>query len=251
LGSLGIFDGSQSQPSPEGDDDWEVAITTLSLHTRTISAMQASQTDQNSLYTASYDSTIRRLDLAKGVAVEVYAPSDATDEEGLSGVQIADSDPNMVYFSTLEGRVGRHDMRIPSAKPSGTKIFSLSERKIGGFSLHPGRPHLLATASLDRTMKLWDLRRIDGEGVAVLPELLGEHESRLSVSHAAFNYAGQVVTTSYDDSIKIHDFGALADVAVGSQISPADMTPKTVVRHNCQTGRWVTMYIIPDSPGVV
>ena len=83
-----------------------------------------------------------------------------------------------------------------------------------------------------------------------MPLLLGEHESRLSVSHAAFNYAGQVATTSYDDSVKIHDFGAFSNIAVGKTLSEEDMKPKVVVPHNCQTGRWVTMYDIPGSAPV-
>ena len=166
MGSLGIFDSSQD-PSPVDDDGFDVedpAITTLKLHSRTISAMQASPFDHNSLYTASYDSSIRKLDLAKGVAVEVYAPSDSSDSEGLSGVQVIANEPHVIYFSTLEGRIGKHDIRMPSSKTAESQIFQLSEKKIGGFSLHPGHPHLVATASLDRTMKLWDLRKISGKG---------------------------------------------------------------------------------------
>jgi hypothetical protein len=73
------------------------------------------------------------------------------------------------------------------------------------------------------------------------PSLLGEHESRLSVSHASWNSAGQVATTSYDDTVKIHDFSKAATWTPGEEISEAAMKPTTVIRHNNQTGRWVTM----------
>ena len=97
-------------------------------------------------------------------------------------------------------------------------------------------------------MKLWDLRKITKK----LPTMVGEHESRLSVSHAAFNATGQVATSSYDDSIKIHSFGvgsksgteALESMdkwKAGFQLEEHVMKPEVVVRHNCQTGRWVTM----------
>lgn len=116
----------------------------------------------------------------------------------------------------------------------------LSEQKIGGFSLHPLQPHLIATASLDRTMKIWDLRKITGKGDLRHPALLGEHESRLSVSHASWSAGGHVATSSYDDTIKIYDFGNISSWKTGQDIT-SQMEPKHRVPHNNQTGRWVTI----------
>jgi len=241
LGSLGIFDSSQDVP--EDDEDWVPQITHLKLHARTISALQCSPHDANSVFSASYDSSIRRFDLEKGVAVEAYAPANGGDE-GISHLQLVQSEPHLVYFSTLEGRMGIHDFRTPPTKSS-TKLYQLSEKKIGGFSVHPLHPHLCVTASLDRTVKLWDLRKITGSGDDKLPFLVGEHESRLSVSNAAFNAAGQVATASYDDTIKIYDFSSLTSSMlskpVGTTLSDAAMQPSAVIRHNNQTGRWVTI----------
>lgn len=76
-----------------------------------------------------------------------------------------------------------------------------------------------------------------------MPHLLAEHESRLSVSHAAFNAAGQIATSSYDDTIKIHNLpgcGAPASMPSASS-SLDDFSPDVVVPHNNQTGRWVTI----------
>lgn len=247
LGNLGIFDGSQSVPEVKAEDDEEEiddsdpAITTFKLHTRTISSFQFSPHDSNSLYSASYDSSIRRLDLAQGKAVEVWAPPDKDADEPLSGVELSRSDPHMLYFSTLEGRFGFHDIRAPPDNRGGSEMFQLSEKKIGGFTLHPAQPHLVATASLDRMLKIWDLRKINGKGEWWLPALVGEHESRLSVSHAAFNSAGQVATASYDDTVKIHDFSGCGGWKAGTSLTEEQMEPATVIPHNNQTGRWVTM----------
>ncbi|KAF2268632.1 WD repeat-containing protein [Lojkania enalia] len=246
LGNLGICDCSQKATEVKVEDDEDVdtegpSITTLKPHTRTIHTFQFNPHDPNALFSASYDSTVRKLDLAKGVAVEVYAPSDKSEDAPLSGVEISKDDPNILYFSTLDGRFGMYDMRTPSEKAAGLDIFQLSEKKIGGFSLHPLHPHLLATASLDRTVKIWDLRKINGKGNWRLPALLGEHESRLSVSHAAWNSTGQVATASYDDTIKIHDFCDCAEWKTGKILSEAEMTPSAVIPHNNQTGRWVTI----------
>jgi WD repeat-containing protein 76 len=246
MGSLGIFDSSQSsavksEDDEDVEDDIDLSITVLKLHSRTITSLQFNHSDLNSIYSSSYDSTIRKLDLAKGISVEVYTPNDSSIEEPLSGLEVVQSEPHMLHFATLEGMFGIHDMRISSRRNGLTKFFQLSEKKIGGFGLHPTQPHILATTSLDRTLKLWDLRKITGKGDDQMPHLLGQHESRLSVSHASFNYTGQVATSSYDDTVKIYDFRSLTDAKIGSTLSEQEMQPKAVIPHNNQTGRWVTM----------
>lgn len=249
LGSLGLFDGSQTSPDgikqeaddedEDGDEDFEPAISTFKIHTRTISAFQFAPHDQNAVFSASYDSSIRKLDLAAGKAIEVYAPEEKDADEPVSGVEISRLDPNMLHFATLNGLFGIKDMRTPSHKC--TELFQLSDKKIGGFSLHPAQPHLVATASLDRTLKIFDLRKISGKGASRLPSLVGEHTSPLSVSHAAFNAAGQVATASYDDTVKIYDFSELTDTKPGVQLTGDEMQPSAIIRHNNQTGRWVTI----------
>jgi WD repeat-containing protein 76 len=280
LGNLGIVDASQKGPQvkDEADDEEEDAklkvkkepsrdrnadntepsesddeedpdpeITILKPHQRTISAMHTHPSKPQTLFTASYDSSIRGLDLEKSKSTDLYA----LEDEPISGIDMAATDPHVLYFTTLNGNFGKHDTRTKGGE--GTDMYQLSEKKIGGFSLHPLAPHYLATASLDRTMRLWDLRKITKK----LPTLVGEHESRLSVSHAAFNSVGQVATSSYDDSIKIHSFGvrghsgatknptdhleAMSTWKAGYQLETDRMQPEVVIRHNCQTGRWVTM----------
>ncbi|KAK7901031.1 hypothetical protein LTR67_003317 [Exophiala xenobiotica] len=262
MGTLGIVDASQTptknvksendDDDDDDDDDPDPEVTHIKPHTRTISAMHTHPSKPETIYTASYDSSIRATDLTKAVAVEVYGPTDKADDEPVSGVDMAVSDPHVVYFTTLNGAFGKYDTRQPA---STADLYQLSEKKIGGFSLNPMAPHYLATASLDRTMKLWDLRKLS----KTLPTLVGEHESRLSVSHAAFNTAGQVATTSYDDTIKIHSFGVKGLAAKGAaasttaalesmefwkagyQLDEAVMKPEVVIRHNNQTGRWTTI----------
>lgn len=250
LGNLGIFDGSQTasqtkteqvksggEDEDEGDDDPDPNITSFHLHTRTISSFQLSPLDSSHLYTCSYDSSLRLLDLVKSTSTEVYAPGDSSLDEPLSDIEVDPTSPSIIYFSRLDGHVGRTDTRSPGH----ADIFQLSEKKIGGFSMHPGNPQFLATASLDRFMRVWDLRKMNGKGGEQKPALIGEHESRLSISHAAFNSAGQVATASYDDTVKIHTFENMGSWAPGRNISEKEIAPSAIVRHNNQTGRWVTM----------
>lgn len=254
LGSLGIFDASQKSSSPgvkkengikheedeeDGSDDESTkpVINTFKCHTRTISSFQFSPSNPSHLYTSSYDSSLRLLDLTKSTSTEIYGPTDTSLDEPLSGVEVDPTAPHMLYFSRLDGYVGRTDTRAPDT----TDVFQLSEKKIGGFTLNPGNPHFIATASLDRYLRIWDLRKLSGKKGTQLPALVGEHESSLSVSHAAFNSASQVATASYDNTIKIHTFDGMGSFAPGHEIGETGMEPSHVVRHNNQTGRWVTM----------
>ena len=259
LGNLGIFDASQNtetqqnghsvgkeQADDEGDDNENVvgpAITSIHLHTRTISSFQFSPNNPSHLLTCSYDSSIRLLDLATSVSKELYGPEDRQLDEPLSGLEVDPLSPNVLYFSRLDGHVGRHDTRAPQ---TATTIWQMSEKKIGGFSIHQQYPHFIATASLDRTMRLWDLRKITRSefGSGRQPAQLGERTSRLSVSHAAFNSVGQVATSSYDDTIKVHSFEGMGNWSPGETLPDQAMEPNHVVKHNNQTGRWVTMYRI-------
>lgn len=245
MGNMGIFDASQTGPevkAEENDEDEEdadtpePAITALKIHTRTITSF-VFPADGNALYSGSYDSSIRKFDLQKGVAVEVFAPESLDTDLPISSIAIPSNDPNIICFSTLEGSFGRHDIR----SASDTEFFQLTDKKIGGFSLHPLHPHLVATASLDRMLKIWDLRKITGKGENRRPALAGEHESRLSVSHAAWSAAGHVATASYDDTIKIHSFLDAGSFKIGHEIGEQATKPTSIIRHNNQTGRWVTI----------
>ena len=245
MGNAGLFDASQTGPevkAEENEDDEEEAetpepaITAFKIHSRTITSFLFPP-DGNTLYSGSYDSSIRKLDLQKGVAVEVFAPPSLDEELPISSIAIPSTDPNIIYFSTLEGQFGRHDMRTPS----NDEVWQLTEKKIGGFSLHPLNPHLVATASLDRMLKIWDLRKITGKGGWRQPSLLGEHESRLSVSHASWSAAGDVATASYDDTIKVHSFPDASSWNIGHDLDTEAMIPTATIKHNNQTGRWVTI----------
>ncbi|KAI6780676.1 WD repeat containing protein [Emericellopsis cladophorae] len=229
-------------PNAEGDDDEDTkpldpVISAFTTHTRTITGFVFPPNDSNAVYTSSYDSSIRKMDLEKGTSVQIWAPEDHDEDLPLSALDMPPNEPNMLYFSTLSGLCGRYDIRDPKS----TDIWRLSDHKIGGFSLHPLQPHLLATASLDRTLKIWDCRKITGKGDLRHPALMGEHESRLSVSHASWSAGGHLATSSYDDTIKIHAFPECSTWKTGHDITPASMEPTHKVRHNNQTGRWVTI----------
>ena len=250
VGNLGILDASGAGDKPD--------ISTFQLHTRSISTFFIPPTAPESLYTSSYDTTVRRFDLNSGKSVELFVhPS----EEGLSSVCALDDSCNNLIYSTLDGEVGMFDVRTENQK---TDAWQCSDKKIGGLHVLPTDRNYFATASLDRTVKIWDLRNISAP--------IAEHTSRLSVSAAQWSRTGKLATTSYDNTIKIYnpklthggikkdDAGVLvkkeeedviafvkkeeddARVSVKSEESASDdqivMEPEHIIPHNCQTGRW-------------
>ncbi|ORY61039.1 WD40-repeat-containing domain protein [Pseudomassariella vexata] len=237
-GILGVFDASQEKPNYVDDADIPIPIVSaFQMHSRTISAIITPQYDQNSIITSSYDSSIRCLDLSTQVSTQLWAPDDDSEELPITCVDVSPEQKDVFVFSTMNGSVGRFDRRAKDK----AEIWSLTDNKIGGFALHPLIPHLFATASLDRTLKLWDLRMFKGEGDMRHPSLLGEHTSRLSVSHASWSRGGHIATSSYDDTIKIYDFSEAMKWKPGHGIVEDDMGPTHSIRHNNQTGRWVTI----------
>ncbi|KAH8885571.1 WD40 repeat-like protein [Thozetella sp. PMI_491] len=240
-GAMGVFDASQEVVKIEDDEDEAVedpVISAFKTHSRTITGFQFSPVDANAVFTSSYDSSIRKLDLEKQVSTQVFAPQDPSEDLPISAIDMAESDPNVILFSTLNGAVGRHDIRTEAVD---AEIWGLADHKIGGFSIHPLQPHLIATASLDRTLKIWDLRKISGKGELRHPALIGEHTSRLSVSHASWSAGGHIATSSYDDRIKIYDFKDASSWGVAVDLTEEQMTPAHQIPHNNQTGRWVTI----------
>lgn len=193
--------------------------------------------DPNSVLTSSYDSSIRCLDLQSQVSRQLWEPDDDTVDVGISCIDVSPETKDVIVFSTLDGNLGRIDRRSKEK----ADMWSLSDNKIGGFSLNPLLPHLVATASLDRTLKIWDLRMIKGKGELRHPSLLGEHQSRLSVSHASWSRGGYLATSSYDDTVKVYDMSDAMKWKPGQDLSDRQMKPTHAIPHNNQTGRWVTI----------
>ncbi|EPS45440.1 hypothetical protein H072_562 [Dactylellina haptotyla CBS 200.50] len=244
IGNLGIFDASNPLPNSDynPDEDDEALshipnVATFKLHSRSIATLTVDPTSAESLYSTSYDGSIRKLDLVAHKSDEVFAAEDAKEtlhkDAAISGMDFYD--PNIIYFSTLTGEIGRKDLRDKAA----ATIWECHEKKIGGFTLNPRNPYLAATASLDRTMKIWDLRKITGKGENAKPHMVLEHESRLSVSSAIWSSNGKVATTGYDDTVKVFDFGESKSWKEGYKLE--DVKPDVTIKHNNQTGRWVTI----------
>lgn len=235
VGNLGILkataDSEKEEEGSDGEEEAQPDISNYKLHARTISSFFIPPAAAEQLVSASYDSSIRCFDLNAGKSVELLVHP---DESALSAVNPLDDAGRVLLYATLEGEVGRCDVR---AGPRAVETWLCSEKKIGGCHvLARTNRHLLATASLDRSVKIWDLRHMAAP--------LAAHESRLSVSSAVWSATGKLATTSYDDTVKIYNPLALLGTSGSARTGTAtvlELEPEHVIPHNNQTGRWVTI----------
>ncbi|KAF9175168.1 hypothetical protein BGX21_007495 [Mortierella sp. AD011] len=232
-GNLGFWDLDEKLADDyEPEYDEEPNIYSYSAHTRTLSSMQYSPTDPTKLFTTSYDGSVRYLDLVKQKFMESYVVSpDVSDHLGSISI---DSKGQQLWFADNDGAVTLKDIRTPQNVMVCRKV--LHEKKVGCVNVNPKYGHLIVTSSLDRTMKIWDVRTFGQyKDEEPIPEL-AEFPHRLSVTSAMWSPDGKsIASTSYDDNVRIFN-----NFEPG--LPEVKEVPEPVrIFHNNQSGRWVTM----------
>jgi len=181
-----------------------------------------------------------------------------------------------MWISDGLGGVTHFDLREDKKN---AKRHWFSNEKIGNVSVNPTRPQFLLTASNNRTLRVWDTRKLATIGGASDPTspsssptrkrqasssttadpsvfdyettqafykskqghglLRAEWSHDKSVSSAYWDPRGRsIVSTSYDDNIRIWDINSSAFKGDGPFKSSR---PFCKIKHNCQTGKWVTI----------
>ncbi|TFK54762.1 WD40 repeat-like protein [Heliocybe sulcata] len=275
-GQLGIWDARAARDEDEeseGDNAgdgryWRMQVHWPATSKSSISTVKLDPLDSNNVYTSAYDCTIRRLDLPTGVSQEVHAAEGAL----ISSIDLPPTGHEM-WVSDALGGVSHLDLR---EAPSRARWYGLSDTKIGCVSANPANPHYLLTASNSRALRLWDARKLQRAGGALLtpppsspvssrrgadaasPEEHGAEEVETfvkskagkgclraewvhgkSVSSAYWDPRGRsIVSTSYDDTLRIWD---IRPSVLDKSTTLPSFRPFTQIRHNCQTGKWLTI----------
>ncbi|GAA6058309.1 hypothetical protein JCM3770_003731 [Rhodotorula araucariae] len=198
--------------------------------------------ERKTIYSSSYDGTLRATHFDQGTSEEVL---DATLWSDNTLLHSFDFDPtgNELWASDDDGGLIFRDMR--QAKKTATR-WQIDGYKVGCISINPANPTLAATAHLKRYMALWDLSALRG----LSPDtewrdvreaaLVTGYESKYACSSAYFDPTGtRLASTSYDDQIRVWDVDphkALKSLKGGKAFDP-----KTTIVHNTQVGRYVTV----------
>ena len=118
---------------------------------------------------------------------------------------------------------------------------------------------------MDRTLRIWDLRNVNKSIYSEFenqksPHMYGNYNSRLSVSCVDWNQENRLVC-GYDDNICLFDYSGRSKLnnelpvitewksdfvpstksSEELELLPNNLTPFTKIKHNCQTGRWVSI----------
>ncbi|KAJ8482107.1 hypothetical protein ONZ45_g15069 [Pleurotus djamor] len=284
-GQLGIWDARAPSDEVDDEDDANVASDNreggkywrLQLHwpatsKSSISCLKFNPTNSHSVYSASYDCTIRHLSFETEISTEVFSTEDGL----ISSFDLTPSGSEM-WISDSLGGVTHVDLRLDKSK---AQWYGLSDQKIGCLSLNPTQPNFMVTASNSRELRIWDIRKLSdivGEVQDTKPPtstsgssagdssqfdaqtvleyasskkgtgcLRGEWRHDKSVSSAYWDPRGRgIVSTSYDDTLRLWDIKP-------SSFDTADVFPSSRpfsrIRHNCQTGRWLTILRAQWSP---
>lgn len=253
-----------SSSSSKGTND---GVHLFRPHTRPINTLHWLQGGAG-LLSSSYDGTVRHFDVQNERFDEVFATNEDTDNFYTQHLEIdhRSTTQDAFFLSTSAGTVFHLDRRMgggggtsKSRSSNGAGIVfhaQLSEKKINSVSLHRDG-YCLATGGLDRTVKFWDLRKFGGTKVGTkgtssldptVPKgaLLGEHFNKLSVNSAIFSPSGDyLVTTNQADTLNIYH---QAHLSTGKKNGSSIVQPEHVIRHNNQTGRWLTTFMTSWHP---
>lgn len=238
----------------------------LKPHGRSICKICENPGYSTKILSASYDGSARVLDLQKQTSADILTLTDFDGEViPISDMSIHSSTPNIVSIVSLAGHFYQRDLRAPLTAMKYRSLLRIHDKKVGGFSFNPNMAHQFASASLDRTVKIWDLRSVSkkNSNSTISDELRSPHmyccfTSRLSVSTVDWNADNHIVCNGYDDRIRVFDLSGkrnstgivsewpvtqtLDGLTGGGGISNSlALAESASIKHNCQTGRWVSI----------
>ncbi|CAM9988450.1 unnamed protein product, partial [Phaeothamnion confervicola] len=234
--------GGDGGGSSGGDDDPDQFM--FRPHTGAVSRLQYAPSDPNRLFSTSYDGTVRALDVNRGEFFQMYA----TDED--DGTYLTYSDfaagGNVMYVSDDAGAVSALDFRLAGAL---VWRHTLHNKKVNTVQINPADGNVMLTASLDRTMRQWDLRTFGGGGggsakgkaaKGKAPLALAEAPHKQSINSAHFCPTGEWLATV------CHDDWA-SDSNCGKRLNKFARPHHSLV-HDNHTGRWLTKFQVSWDP---
>lgn len=197
-------------------------------HTQYISGLKWCPATGRDLFTCSYDGVCRKLDLKEATFQEIYNSGD----HEFSAFDVS-CDSRSVYLSDNVGDFMVVDVRTSALA---VKPFEMHGRKINTVHVDPGEGTLFTTSSTGGEVGVWDIRKVKK------PVKMLSHPKSCQGSYFAPDGSHRILTTCYDDRLRVWDFKKNAE------------TESFSILHNTHTGRWVLPFRAiwtPAADGVV
>ncbi|XP_071956594.1 WD repeat-containing protein 76-like [Antedon mediterranea] len=222
-GHVGLWDVDSKE-----DND---GVYLFEPHCKQVPSLKFAPANSEKLFTCSYDGTVKCGDLNNMVFNDIYS-TDPEEDLWISYMDLLSPDGSQLLVS--QNRKNAYVALVDQRKSSSSvPSYMLHDRKIKTLSIHPQKRNHFITASNDRTVALWDLRMLKEQGTNKPLEVI-RHTRAVSSAFFSPITGRKVLSTSFDDHIRIAEFNESG--------STAGFELKLKLRHNNQTGRWVSNF---------
>nr|CCA23864.1 PREDICTED: hypothetical protein [Albugo laibachii Nc14]CCA24049.1 PREDICTED: hypothetical protein [Albugo laibachii Nc14] len=233
LVASGSTSGQLALWTPNMTDDKDVdPVATYRPHTLPVSRLLFDPESSTSLLSSSFDGSFRRFDLRAAMFHQIVA---LPDDEGISDF-IYDSSRKRYILSSHEGKIWLLDER---ERPENASSFASHDKKVNTVHQHPVSTDCIMTASLDRTVHIWDLRKLSRSkriSTKHLEPIISFPHER-SVNCAYFSPSGAHCVTVCQNNFNYVYETSSTKLKKVDDTSPE---PLLAIPHNNQTGRWIT-----------
>jgi len=224
-GNIGLWDVLATNSTNHG-------VHLFQPHTKPVNCLTWDQANNNNLLSTSYDGTTRLFDTTKQEYLMIYGEQEFIDWGGWTSWHEQVSPDTFLISRGNSGTVVLVDRRVGwQSAASKFQVFDRTHAKT--LSAHPVNRNLFVTGNNKCGCFIFDTRTGTKSSKLMEPttELLG-HTKSLSSCQFSQVTGNQVVTVSKDDNIRLFD----------TTTTPTSLTPQCRVRHNNQTGRWLTAF---------
>ncbi|XP_075387549.1 WD repeat-containing protein 76 [Tenrec ecaudatus] len=216
FGQIGLWDLSQ-QPKEDG-------VYVFQPHSRPVSCLYFSPANPAHILSLSYDGTVRCGDFSTAVFDEVYRD----DSSAFSSFDFLAEDACTLVVGHWEGNVSIVDRRTPGT--SHEKFIQCSLEKIRTVHVHPVHRQYFVTAG-SRDVHIYDVRNLTPRGSQPLVSLT-QHTRSLASAYFSALTGNRILTTCADSNLRIFDSSCLT----------AQLPLLTTIRHDTNSGRWLTRF---------
>nr|XP_006132165.1 WD repeat-containing protein 76 [Pelodiscus sinensis] len=193
-------------------------------HSQPVSCMYFSPCNPAHLLSLSHDGTVRCGDVTRAVFEEVYR----SEENSLSSFDFLTDNTSSLVVGQWDGDVAIVDRRTPGTSSELTaNVNSKTTRTV---HVHPvNRQYFIAAGAVN--VGVYDTRYLKPNGNKPILFLSGHTKSVASAYFSPIT-GHRVVTTCADDKLRVYDTSSLS----------AAIPVVTAIRHNNNTGRWLTRF---------